>query len=266
MLQKTYSIYSDDLGDEQLFIEVGKNHLACWCKKPEQKKICAFEFFQCDDYDASGFENLINQVKLHSRLLTLDVSATTITWTSEKKLIIPAAINADENFIRDNFILMYGSDDTAKFIVRNYEDCLIITNVEKYLYNAASRIFPKSEFQPACQIVKPDEDSIQLLFYPNYFSVIVYKDDKLQFFQTKYFNNSEEVLYTLLNIITQYQLEKNIKIIAGGFIDVHSKLYNLLYQYLEGLELGSVDEALFTSPEFSDYPAHYFLPYVNYLL
>lgn len=266
MLQKTYSIYSDDLTNQQLFIEVGKNHLACWCRKPEEKKIAAFEFFQCEDYDASGFENLINQVKLYSKLLMLDTSSTTIIWTSDKKLIIPAALNADENFIKDNFILIYGSDDTVKFLTRNYEDYLVVTNIEKYLYLAASRIFPKAEFQPACQIIETDEDSIQLFFYPNYFSVIVCKNASLQFFQTKFYGIPEDVLYTVLNILEQYQIDKNIKIIAGGFIDARSNLYDLLYQYLEGLELGSVDETLFTSPEFQDYPAHYFLPYVNYLL
>ena len=70
----------------------------------------------------------------------------------------------------------------------------------------------------------------------------------------------------LSNIIYQYQIEKNIKIAAGGFIDAQSKLFDLLYQYFEGLELGTVDETLFVSTEFKDYPQHYFLPYVNYLV
>ncbi len=266
MLQKTYSVYSDDLNNQQLFIEIGKNHLACWVKKPEEKSFTAFEFFQCEDYNASDFENIINQVKLYSKLLALDVSATTLIWISDKKLIIPAAFNADENFIKDNFVLIYGSGDGDKFLTRNYENYLIITNIEKYLYNAAKNVFPKAEFQPACQIIKITENSIQLFFYPNYFSVIVYKKSVLQFFQTKYYNNSEDILYTVLNIIQQYELEKNIEIIIGGFINEDSKLFELLYQYFEGLKLGSVDEGFFISPEFKDYPAHYFLPYVNYLL
>lgn len=266
MLQKTYSIYSDDINGQQLFIEIGKNHLACWCMKPDEKKISALEFFQCDDYDASVFENLIDQAKLYSKLLTLDVSATTLTWISDRKLIIPAAINADENFIKDNFNLMYGSNDGEKFLTKNYDDYLIAISIEKYLYNAAHSVFPKADFQPATQVIKFNETGMQVLFYPNYFSVIAGKENKLQFFQTRFYSNAPDVLYTVLNIINQYQFDKNIKIIAGGFIDAHSNLYELLHQYLEGFELGNADEALFTSPEFKDYPAHYFLPYVNYLL
>lgn len=266
MLQKTYSIYSDDLNNQQLFIEVGKNHLACWCKKTEENKFTAFEFFQCEDYDASTFENLINQAKLFSKLLTLDVSEITLLWYSNEKLVIPAALNADENFITDTFALTYGCNDVGKFITRNYEDYLVVTHIEKYLYNAAHNIFPKANIQPSYQILRIHNNIVQLFFYPNYFSIMVYKDGKLQFYQTKYYTAPEDVLYTILNIFHQYKIESNAQIITGGFIDEHSQLYKLLYQYFEGLTLGTVDENLFVSPEFKDYPMHYFLPYANYLL
>jgi hypothetical protein len=266
MLQKTYSIYSDDLNNQQLYIEVGKNHLACWCKKAEENKFTAFEFFQCEDYDASTFENLINQVKLFSKLLTLDVSDITLLWITDKKLVIPAALNADENFITDAFVLAFGLNDGGKFITRSYDDYLVVTHIEKYLYNAAHNIFPKANIQPSPQIVKVQDNIVQLFFYPNYFSVVVYKENRLCFFQTKYYSAPEEVLYTVLNIFHKYKIENNTEIITGGFINVHSQLYELLYQYFEGLILGTVDETLFVSPEFKDYPPHYFLPYANYLL
>lgn len=265
MLQKTYSIYSDDLSSQQLFIEIGNNHLACWCKKPGEKKFTAFEFFQCEDYDASTFEHLISQVKLYSKLLMLDVADKTIVWLTDKKLVFPASLNVDENFIKDNFMLVYGNGSNSKFITRNYEDYLEVTSVENYLFNAVRNVFPKADFQPAYQIGKSREDVIRLFLYPNYFSAIVFKDEKLQFFQTKFYTNPEDILYVLSNVIHQYQIDKTIKIETGGFIDEHSKLFDLLYQYFEGLQLGTVNESLFVSSEFKDYPQHYFLPYVNYL-
>jgi len=266
MLQKTYSIYSDDLSSQQLFIEVGNNHLACWCKKAEENKFAAFEFFQCEDYDASTFEKLINEAKLYSKLLVLDVVNKTIIWLTDKKLILPASLNVNENFIKDNFMLVYGNGNNSKFILRNYEDYLIVSSIENYLFNAARNVFPKADFQPASQITNNEEDGITLFFYPNYFSVIAYKESMLQFFQTRFYNAPEDVLYVLSNIIHQYGFEKNIKIVTGGFINERSRLFEVLYQYFEGLELGTVNEILFVSPEFKEYPSHYFLPYVNYLL
>ena len=163
-------------------------------------------------------------------------------------------------------MLVYGNESNSKFVSRNFEDYLVVTSIENYLFNAVRNVFPKADFQPAYQIGKNEIDIIHLYFYPKYFSVIVYKEDKLQFFQTKFYNTPEDILYVLLNIIYQYEIEKNIKISAGGFIDEQSKLFDLLYQYLEGLELGTVDESLFVSTEFKDYPPHYFLPYINYLV
>lgn len=266
MLQKTYSIYSDDLSNQQLFIEIGNNHLVCWCKKAEENKFTAFEFFQCEDYNASAFENLINEAKLYSKLLTLDVFATTIFWFNSTNLIFPAAINADEKFINDNFSLIYGSDNTGTIISRNYEDYLIVTYIEKYLNSVAQNVFSKANFQSAIFLNKPDENIIKLFFYPSYFSIAVYKESMLQFFQIKHYIKPEDVLYAVLNIFQQYQIEKNIKVITGGFINEDSKLFELLYQYLEGFEIGAIDETLFVSTDFKEYPTHYFLPYANYLL
>lgn len=266
MLQKTYSIYSDDLVNNQLFIEIGNNHLACWCKKDEENKFTAFEFFQCDDYDASAFENVINEAKLFSKLLTLDVSDTTVFWFNSTNLIFPLAINADKKFIKENFYLVFGSDDSGKLISRNYEDCLIVTYVEKYLYAVAENIFSKATFKQALYFNKADENIIKLFFYPCHFSITIYKEGKLQFFQVKNYTKPEDVLYAVLNIFQQYKIEKNIKIISGGFIVQNSKLFEILYQYLEGFEIEVIDETLFISSEFKEYPAHYFLPYANYLL
>lgn len=267
MLQKTYSIYSDDLINQHLYIEVGKNHLACWMQKAAEKKFAAFEFFQCADYDGSTFENLINEARLYSKLLTLDVSDITLKWHSEKNLIIPAAINGDDKFIKDNFSLLYGVDESDKILARNYTDYFIVTSVDKYLYNAAHNVFPKANFQPAYPVKnKLPAGSAELFFYPYVFSFVMYADNGLQFFQTKSYRYPEDVLYFILNVFHQYNIAKNTTVLTGGFVDKHSALFETLYQYLEGLELGSIDEALFASPEYKEYPPHYFLPYINYLL
>lgn len=265
MIQKNYSIYSNDLANQQLFVEVGKNHLACWCSKQGENRFTAFEFFQCDNYDASTFEGLINQAKLFSKLLTIDVEKLVILWITDANLAVPSEFASNEEFIKDNFCLLYGNSADAKLISRDCGDFLLVTSVEKYLYNAAHSIFFKAGFEPAsCVNRKAEGDLAELFFYPNYFSLTVYKNGAMHFLQTKYYSQPEDVLYFILDVLHQYNIEKNIEIIAGGFIAVQSTLYELLYQYLEGLKLGSVNEEWFASTDFSEYPSHYFLPYINY--
>lgn len=267
MIQKNYSIYSGDLLNQQLFIEVGKNHLACWSCKEGEKKFTAFEFFQCDDYDASSFEELINQIKLFSKLLTTDVEKTIILWITDTNIAIPSEFAADENFIKDNFSLLYGLTDDAKLISRDCDNYLLVTSVEKYLYNAAHSIFSKAGFEPAsCVSKKVEGNLVELFFYPNYFSITAYRNGAVQFLQTKHYYQPEDVLYFILDVFHQYNIDKNVEIIAGGFIDAQSSLFNLLYQYLEGLKLEPVSAEWFASTDFNEYPSHYFLPYINYFV
>lgn len=266
MLQKTYSAYSNDLSNQHLFIELGYNHLACWCKKDGEKKFSAFEFFQCDAYDASVFDSFINQAKLYSKLLLLDVIDTTVLWSTIENLCIPAAFS-DDDFLQNNFCLINGSFNKGKLYSVKYEDVLLVTRVDMYLNNEAQKVFPNAAFSSGFTLNKPaDANSLMLYFYPHCFFCSIYKDEKLLFAKSKLYTDAADVLYFILDMLHQYKLENNIEIIAGGFIDERSKLFETLYQYLEGFKLGSADEALFTSSEFQDLPAHYFLPYINYLL
>ena len=265
MLQKIYSAYSDNLENQQLFIELGLNHLACWCKKDNEQKFTAFEFFQCDKYDASGFENLINSAKLHSKLLQLDADKTILCWLTIQNLVMPN-IYDDDAFIKNNFSLVYGSDDNEKFITNEYKDVLIVSRIERYLANAAHNVFPKADFKSACRLnTAPKENSIEIFFYPCNFLITVYKNAQLLFFKVKEYTTPADVLYFVLNVINQYELKKNVDIIAGGFINYDSKLFQLLYEYLENIRLEIIDETLLASDEFKEYPLHYFLPYINYL-
>lgn len=266
MLQKTYSAYSDDVTNQHLFIEMGYNHLACWCKKEGENKFAAFEFFQCGDYDASIIDSLINEAKLHSKLLTLDVIDTAIIWSTVKNLAIPAQF-ANENFLQDNFNLIRGAYNKGKLYQTQFEDVSIVTSIDVYLQNATQHIFPHAVFYGGFKLSKPVyATAVNLFFYPHCFFCFVYKDSKLLFAQSKLYNEAADVLYFVLNLLHQYKLEKNINVLAGGFINQQSKLYETLYQYLEGFTLGEVDNAVFASDEFKEHPSHYFLPYVNYLV
>ncbi len=265
MLQKTFSVYCNDFANQHLFIELGYHHLACWSKKSDENKFSAFEFFQCDNYDASTFDRLINEAKLYSKLLTLDVLDTSFIWNTIENLSIPTVF-AGDNFFQDNFYLITGSPDNSKLYQSQFDDVSVITKVDLYLNNAAQKIFPSASFYSGFKLNKPTEQtSANLFFYPNCFFIALYKNEKLLFAKSKLYTDPTDVLYFILNIIHQYNLEKNIPVIAGGLIDTHSKLFEMLYQYLEGFNVKSVNESMFASDEFKEYPSHYFLPYINYL-
>lgn len=270
MLQKTYSIYSDDLNDVQLFAEAGKNHIACWCKKAGEKILKAFEFFLCDDYTAENFEEVLDNTRAHSRLLTMPVSNTNFFWNTNEALCLPKE-KEDADFVNANFELMFGRSPNTKIFFAPSEQCLIAWRIEDAHQHIAQESFRGASFAhhyvpllPSLRLM--NANAAHLLFYPHHFTLVIFKDGRLLFAQTRTYNVPEDVLYLILNACIQYNLEKNIEIITGGFITEDSKLYDMLYQYLEGLQLIKADETLFGSDEFKKYPSHYFLPYINYVV
>ncbi len=267
MLQKTYSIYSDDLNDVQLFIEAGKNHIACWCKKINAAALSAFEFFVCDDYDDENIEELIDNARLHSRLLTMPVVATNFFWNTVEVLCFPKEKN-DADFLKANFEIMFGNTFDKKTFAASTPECLVAWSIKNRQQETMQESFRGAAFNhqfiPLLSSFHEKNNTVYLFFYPHYFTLAAFKASKLQVIQTVKYNSPEDVLYFVLNVYQQYSVERNTEIFCGGFIDGKSKLFELLHQYFDGLQLMKTDENLFAIEEFKQYPTHYFLPYINY--
>ena len=270
MLQKTYSIYSDDLNDVQLFIETGKNHIACWCKKTGDDKLRAFEFFLCNDHTLANFEELIDNAKLYSRLLTMPAAGSKFFWNTNEVLCFPKEKN-EPVFLQQNFELLVGNLPDATIFSASTEQCLIAWRVENAKQKIAAQCFPGAGFTHQYVSLLPSLQTasgtiVYLFFYPQYFTLAAFIENKLQYIQTAGYNTPEDVLYFVLNLCTQYGIKKNVEVFCGGFIDERSKLYETLYQYLEGFQLIKPGEMRFASEEFKDHAAHYFIPYISYIV
>lgn len=270
MLQKTYSIYSDDLNDVHLFIEIGKRHIACWCKKSDDTILRAFEFFQYGSFSSQGFEELIDNAKLRSRLLTMPVAGTSFFWNTDEVLCVPKEKN-DAAFLQQNFELLKGSIPASTVFTEQAPPCTIAWRVENDKQAIAEKCFTNATFtHPFVALLKSmeqtNENKIYLFFYPRYFTICLFKQDKLHYLNIVEYISPEDVLYFVLNVCTQYEVDNKVPIHCGGFINNTSKLYDTLYQYLEGFQLLHIDESYFAGDEFKEYPAHYFLPYINYVV
>jgi len=270
MLQKTYSIYSDDLNDVRLFVETGKNHIACWCKKSGDDILRAFEFFQYDTNATQSFKELFDNAKLYSRLLTMPLASTVFLWNTDEVICVPKDKN-DVVFLQQNFELLKGSLPGTTIFSREADICTVAWRVEDSKQQIADQYFPRASFIhqfialiPAMKLA--GESGIHLFFYPHYFTLCLFKNNRLHYLNTVEYATPEDVLYFVLNVFKQCEVEKNIAVHCGGFIDENSKLYETLYQYLEGFQLLKADERQLASDEFKEYALHYFTPYINYVV
>jgi len=270
MLQKIYSIYSDDLNDARLFIEAGKNHIACWCKKPGDNRLQAFEFFRCHDYSPEKLEEIIDNARLFSRLLTMPVTTTNFFWNTDETLCLPPG-NDNEDFLNANFDLMFGDSANTKVFSEATGRCIVAWRIDYAQQHSAQQCFRGAAFTnqyvPLFKFLTEEKPvGFYIFFYPNYFTLLLFKENKLQLAQTRQYSTQEDVLFFVLNVCEQYGVEKNADIFCGGFIDERSRLYDTLYQYLEGLQLMQLDENAFATDKFKEFSSHYFMPYINYVV
>ena len=195
---------------------------------------------------------------------------TSFFWNTDETLCVPPQKN-DDDFLKANFELLFGNLINKKLFSSSTDKCNVAWCIESRQQEIAQECFRGATFSHQYSLLFSsfslnNTTLIYLLFYPHYFTLAAFKENKLQFAQTRKYNSPEDVLYFVLNIFHQYKIEKSTPVLSGGFIEEKSKLFETLFQYLEGFQLMQADENIFDSNEFKNYAPHYFVPYVNYVV
>jgi hypothetical protein len=109
-----------------------------------------------------------------------------------------------------------------------------------------------------------NEDRIYVIFYPTHFILTAIKANVLQMIQCITYFTSEDALYSIINVCNQHGMPPaTTTITASGLIDTTSNLYTTLYGYLETFRLEKPGTTVFAADGFAEYPAHFFLPFIQ---
>lgn len=271
MLQKTFSIYADNLNDCKLFIEAGCRHIACWCKD-EAGAAKAFEFFQFEAEQDKNIQAILKEVRLHSRLMDLPVTPAAVIWDTEEALYIPAPFYKEE-LAGDYLNLMFGEKATDDVLAQQSGSHVILSRQQAGYGDAFKEHFAATAFshkffgllQTYLSKAELGEAShVHIIFYPTHFILTAIKDKVLQIMRCISYSTSEDALYSIIHTCNRYDMPlQTTAITASGLIDTSSNLYNTLYSYLETFSLQKSDTATFAAAGFAEYPAHFFLPFIQ---
>lgn len=274
MLQKTFSIYSEDVQDCRLFIETGRQHLALWCSSVESNVVKAFELFGFTQEDGENFENLLYQVKQHSILFTLKATSVNLITEEEQVVCIPTIFfsnNSPENYLS----LAHGPAEYTYISTEVLNDITIVSGLPMQKMLAYKKYFPLNQVKQKYALLlkkylkQPDNPGsrIYIIFYSDHFIITALKNDTLLLMQSREYQTAEDVLYIIMNTCTQNNLGLNeTKISACGLIDENSGLYTSLSMYIENFEIEMVDGKIFDATGFNEYPTHYFASFFNYAI
>lgn len=269
MLQKTYSVYTGDYNNCTLFVEAGKKFIACWCKNNDTKKITGFELFHSNKALTDDLHTSITSIKQLSILIESGASQTNFIWNSPDALCIPADYYSDE-LAEDYSNIAFGNSAETVRYVQTYENIEVFAATDEKLHQTVDELFPNANvyhhhYCLLSSIPGTDQPALYVYFFPGSFTVIAFKHGRLQLIQTRHFTAAEEVLYFVLNVYREHHFTQHeTAVYAAGFIDENSSLFQLLYQYIEGLQLQLPRNKLFASNAFDEYKPHVYLPFVHY--
>ena len=272
MVQKTFGIYGETDAPLQLTIEAGRHHFACWQKEIGGDETYAFELFQFSPEHSKDFNELFNEIKSQSRILHLYHDDVRVIWQHEEALYIPrqyfhndiaddylftAFGNLTPTFISHEIagdvIVLYRADEESKKTLLRYAARARFTHKYFLLLNEYSE--KKEEMQ---------EDYLQLQIYPNHFIMMVVKQKQLQLVNTFKYQTPEDVLYHVLNVCQQLDVDKAKTIFYfSGLIDLESNLYKELDAYLLNIKVISISTDQLAATGFQEYPSHYFSSFFN---
>ncbi len=267
MVQKNFGIYGEDDVATRLYVEIGDSIIACWSITENNDWLHSFELFEFGK-DQADYDEIFRQTKLYSKLLSQSYQDAKIILNNKEVVAVPGSFYREDS-LSDYFMLETGTTADGKIMKDIVPDYIVAYCVPESILSAAKNYFPSVSFTHKKTLLYntasneyPQEALMQVAFYRNNCSVVVYKQQVISLVQNFCYQTSEDVLYFLLNCMKQLNIENTEAVVqVSGLIDKKSAMYEELYKYIANLETDDLSADKLDKAVFEDYPLHYFSPF-----
>jgi hypothetical protein len=271
MVQKTFSIYADDLSGSRLFIEAGTQHVAAWFIDTITGSIKAFEFFQFEAGGTADIDEVVHEVKLQSKLLGMQMDAAQIIWENAACTCIPSVFFAEEA-AAGYLDIVAGEERDVTLLQERFKDYVVLSRYPKAYANAITKHLasgPQSHkfsslLNKYYDTAAITENGIRVVFYPSRLILAALKSSDLQIIQCMEYSTAEDALYGIMQVCDLYNIPlETTPVVASGFINTGSSLYDTLYRYLPNFEIEKAPDNAFAAEGFAEHPPQYFLSFIQ---
>ena len=257
-----------DHKSSKLFIELGQRHLASFVVNSKTNQILAYEFFQLND---KLTPSLLNGYIIDKNFNLNAFEGVYFVHNQKEFALVPADFHKThldktilETIHGDLISLQTQSDELPQWEIVN------VFGIEKSIYTSILAILPdakhihvnsiylKSAFM---QLVNMQEQWIKVYFYPSYFNVVIMKDAQLQIMQSFYYETADDVIYFLINLTDQFQLDVTLlHMQVSGLIEEEFTTFKELKKYFVNVSLELNPALHFVKGQEPYQPLHYFTP------
>lgn len=279
MANKSFNIFLGDnpvpVNDgDKLVIELGKSHTAFMHINGENNGVVGFELFSFAESESNSSEKFFAGIADDSRLVRSNYATVDIFLNNEYCVTVPEE-KFNESIAEDYLQVVFGRADLGKLKFTKIESKSSLINifmVPDILTNELKNRFHQFKVHHSWSNILKLQDNkdysgidnlMYVQFYNTYFIASVFLQGKLHLFQTFIYDNPDDVLYQILNITNQLNLDKSELLLeVSGLIDPNYKLFRELNNYFKNIVSGKSSSAnvLINVDEF---PRHYFSPFFN---
>jgi Protein of unknown function (DUF3822) len=253
-----------DPGSACLLLLAGRPGLSILCINKENStlnwlKVYHFEKNTSDVEIASLAEKIFSEDCLVKKF-----SEVKIVWSFEQFIMVPSKFyntGTSANMLE----LVYGNvlqGSTQNDFVYGH-NVYTIYKVPAIVKKVFIEYFPNStQSHQASLMIDLEKEKTSLLyavFYPNYVTVLLRKENRLQIIQQFEFTQPEDVAFYLLNTCSTFSINPaDTELVISGMINADSKLYAELFKYFQTIEFGKLPVPFTNAQVLQQYPAPYF--------
>jgi hypothetical protein len=259
---------ADALATGQLVMEIGSNDMICLVKGDASQEIEGFEMFSLDK-ESGDWNEAFYELRAISRLLNRNYLTTHCYYNVEEAIMIPGerftASAAD-----DYLSLIYGESARHEFqyeLIGENEKMVNAYRISRSIHERVGRHFVSykphhsytSLVKDVLERTEPSDHFIKVQFYSHHIIAAIVKHNQLQLIQSFHYETPEDILYHLVNINRQFELNPAYSHLeVSGMFETGSELHIQLQSLYGLITLDSMKpDGVFTG----QYPAHYFTPF-----
>ena len=254
-----------------LYIDIGPGHVLYTILEPENNQFVVLQYFSLDKYNAF---NQCKEILFHNDWLTKTYHKVLVSYNFASSLLVPESLY-NENANSASLTMVYGDlnhGEAFSYFLQDWE-MYNIYRVPPGLHQLLSDHFKQVSFFHVYTLLlktikakgnETEASQINMAFYNNSLLCSLLQNGKLQLLKNFDYDTAEDVIYHLLNICRQFDVNcENITIKVSGFIDSHSSVYAELEKYFMNIVLDERPAAFHYDALFDEYPRHFFTTLFN---
>jgi hypothetical protein len=247
-----------------LLCEWGEDHFCLAGYDSENKKLINLEYFSFEKNDADALFQVIELVEKRKK----DDLKIVFCSAFPQAVLTPSKLyDSKNNILKD----LYGQRFSFQLndVINEWQ----VVNVYAFpatIYKSIVKAFPSANFfhvyTTELKIYNGfvAENQVAVHFTPKYFRVVVKQNGQLQLAQMYFYNAPLDVVYYLLKIFQELNLEKeDTYVLLSGLIEENSALYKEIESYFFNVHFALPSIIHF---EHSEHPTHFFNSMFNLAL